>query len=104
MSLLIKKILNKIKDLDAKEKINELNVNDILQNGWVQHFYNKIYKKDNIVYLNLAVKSGTAVKVATLPERLQTKHANFYCSNKHRQFKRRGNKCYTQRSWRIKLL
>lgn len=70
MSLLIKKILQKIKDFEAKEKIDELNVNSILENGWVQHFYNKVYKKDNIVYLNLAIKSGTAAKVATLPERL----------------------------------
>lgn len=70
MSLLIKKILEKIKDFETKEKIDELNVNSILENNWVQHFYNKVYKKDNIIYLNLAVKSGTAVKVATLPERI----------------------------------
>lgn len=72
MSLLIKKILQKIKDFEAKEKINELNVNNILENDWVQHYYNKIYKKDGIVFLNLAVKTGTAVKVATLPQRIQT--------------------------------
>lgn len=70
MSLLIKKILQKIKDFEVKEKISELNVSNILENGWVQHFYNKIYKKDDIVYLILAVKYGTAVKVATLPERI----------------------------------
>lgn len=70
MSLLIKKVLEKIKEFEKKEKIDELNINSILENNWVQHFYNKIYKKDDIVYLNLAVKYGTAVKVATLPERI----------------------------------
>ncbi len=93
MSLLIKKILQKIKDFEVKEKISELNVSNILENGWVQHFYNKVYKKDNIIYLNLAVKSGTAVKVATLPERLQTEHINKYSEHQYSKFKRRSNSC-----------
>lgn len=62
MSLLIKKILEKVKNIDNKQKTNELNIKNILQNNWEQHYYNRIYKKDNIVYLNLAVKKRNSYK------------------------------------------
>lgn len=70
MSLLFKKVLQKIKDFETKEKIDELNVNSILENNWEQHFYNKVYKKDDIVYLNLAVKKRNSCKNCNFAQRI----------------------------------
>lgn len=72
MSLLIKKILQKIKDFETKEKIEELNVANLLENGWEQYYKCQIFKENDIVHIQLCVRYGTATRILTLPERIQT--------------------------------
>lgn len=68
MSLVIKKILEKIKTLDNKTKVEKLTVSNLLQNNWQANGQNNIFKINNIIYINLALRSGTDAKVLTLPE------------------------------------
>lgn len=68
MSLLIKKILEKIKTLNNKTKVEKLTVSNLLQNNWSENGQNNIFKINNIVYINLTLRQGTDAKVLTLPE------------------------------------
>ena len=70
MSLLIKKILQKIKEFDSKTKVDELNVADLLENSWEQYYLCQIFKENNLVHLQLCVRNGTATRILTLPERI----------------------------------
>ena len=68
MSLVIKKILEKIKTLNNKTKVEKLTVSNLLQNNWSENGQNNIFKINNIVYINLTLRQGTDTKVLTLPE------------------------------------
>lgn len=68
MSLLIKKMLQKIKTLNNKTKVEKLTVSNLLQNNWSENGQNNIFKINNIVYINLTLRQGTDTKVLTLPE------------------------------------
>lgn len=46
MSLLIKKILDKLKKLNDKTKVTSLNINDVLQNNWLTNGLNSIFKSN----------------------------------------------------------
>ena len=70
MSLLIKKILQKIKDFENKTKVNKLTVASILQNAWETNGQNSIFKINNTVFVNLALRYGTDKNVLILPERI----------------------------------
>ena len=72
MSLLIKKILQKIKDLDTNQKIYELNVANLLENEWQEYNLCQIFKENDLIHLQLCVRNGTATRILTLPERIQT--------------------------------
>lgn len=73
MSLLFKKILEKIKEFDTEQKVIELDVAELLENNWEEHYTNQIFKKGNLVYINLAVKKGNATKILKLPEEYRPK-------------------------------
>lgn len=73
MSLLFKKTLEKIKDFDTEQKVTELDVAELLENDWEEHFTNQIFKKGNLVYINLAVKKGNTAKILKLPEEYRPK-------------------------------
>ena len=68
MSLLIKKILQKIKEHENKTKIETLTISNLLQSGWQANGQNNIFKMNNIVFINLSLRSGTDTDVLTLPE------------------------------------
>ena len=73
MSLLMKKILEKIKEFDTEQKVTELDVSELLENNWEEQYTNQIFKKGNLVYVNLAVKKGNATKILKLPEEYRPK-------------------------------
>ena len=68
MSLVIKKILQKIKEHENKTKIETLTISNLLQSGWQANGQNNIFKMNNIVFINLSLRSGTDTDVLTLPE------------------------------------
>ena len=70
MSLLIKKILQKIKEYESKTKVDGLTVANILQNSWSTNGQNSIFKINNTVFVNLALRNGTDKNILALPERL----------------------------------
>lgn len=68
MSLLIKKILQKIKEFENKTKVETLTISNLLQNNWKTNGQNSIFKTNNIVYINLALRYGTDKIAMILPE------------------------------------
>lgn len=51
MSLLIKKILQKIKNMDERNKVTSLDVSSILKNSWITNGANHIFKSNrNCIY------------------------------------------------------
>ncbi len=66
MSLLIKKLLKKL-------KVEEINVQELLQNNWSVNGENTIFKINNIVFVNLSLRRGTSAGVLTLPDEFRPK-------------------------------
>lgn len=65
-----KQEMEAIKSLNEKNKINELNVANLLENSWEQYYLCQIFKENNLVHLQLCVRNGTATSILTLPERI----------------------------------
>lgn len=55
---------------EQKQKVEELNINNMLKNGWVIHGNSvcQIFKENGIVHIQLCVKDGTTPNILTLPE------------------------------------
>ena len=66
MSLLIKKILQKIKEFESKTRVNKLTFT--LQNNWSSNGESSIFKANSIVFVDLSLRNGTGRVVTTLPE------------------------------------
>ena len=59
-----------IKLLNEKTKTNSLSVANILQNSWSTNGQNSIFKTNDTVFVNLALRNGTDKNILALPERL----------------------------------
>ena len=68
MSLLIKKILQKIKEYESKTKVDGLTVANLLKNSWSTNGQNSIFKTNDTVFVNLALRNGTNKNVLVLPD------------------------------------
>lgn len=66
----------------SPKNIQELEVSDLLKNGWTQHEVCQIFKKDKIVHLALCVKNGTGAIIAELPAGFRPKQLMYFpCSS-----------------------
>lgn len=48
--------------------VNKLTISDLLQNSWSTNGQNSIFKMNNIVFVNLALRNGTDKNVLVLPD------------------------------------
>lgn len=63
-----------------KQKIEELNINSMLKNGWVIHSDTgcQIFKQGKVIHVQLCIKEGTSNIVMTLPNEYRPNKLTYF--------------------------
>lgn len=73
-----KNIIQRIEELENVLKTEELNVANLLQNGWEQYNCCQIFKQNKVVHVNLCIRRGTTSDILELPEGFRPTETLFF--------------------------